>query len=214
MDPLTLSLLSQAGIAAGGTLAAALPDIIPSRYEKDQRKKLQDLQRQQEMGMLGLTEQERRAIENQLQTKAAQSEAFAQAERQRLTSGSPQFGRELLSAQIADEAAQRQAQQAAQQILALDLQKQQQQEQEIRDLEAAQAEYKRRRAEAITAPLSAGAETAVSSIAVEKMLQMPPQQALPLMQQQYGLTPQEAQLFYGNQPQQSTDYLLYQSLFK
>ncbi|NCW68543.1 MAG: hypothetical protein EBV86_08225 [Marivivens sp.] len=127
-----------------------------------------------------------------------QSEAFAQAERARLTAGSPQFGRELLSEQIASEAAQRQQRDISQAILSADIQKRAQQEQQIRDLEAAQAEYKRRRQEAIVAPFQAGAETAVQAMAVEKLLQLPPQRAIPTMQSQYGLTPEEAAIFYGN----------------
>ena len=34
-------------------------------------------------------------------------------------------------------------------------------------------------------------------MAVEKLLQLPPQRALPTMQTQFGLTPEEAAIFYG-----------------
>ena len=214
MDPLTLSLLGQAGIAAAGTAIGALPDIRKSDYERAQARELEKLKREQELGMLGLTEQERARIENMLAPKAQQSQAFAQAERQRLTGESTQFGRELLAQQMADETAQRRAAEIDAQILQLDLQKQAQQEQQIRDLEAAQGEYQRRRQEALVAPLQAGAEAAASAFAIEKLLQLPPQRALPMMQQQYGLSPAEAQVFYGQQPaeQFSSDYLIYQSL--
>ena len=214
MDPLTLSLLGQAGIAAAGTAIGALPDIRKSDYERAQARELEKLKREQELGMLGLTEQERARIENMLAPKAQQSQAFAQAERQRLTGESTQFGRELLAQQMADETAQRRAAEIDAQILQLDLQKQAQQEQQIRDLEAAQGEYQRRRQEALVATLQAGAEAAASSLAIEKLLQLPPQRALPMMQQQYGLSPAEAQVFYGQQPaeQFSSDYLIYQSL--
>jgi hypothetical protein len=214
MDPLTLSLLGQAGIAAAGTAIGALPDIRKSDYERAQARELEKLKREQELGMLGLTEQERARIENMLAPKAQQSQAFAQAERQRLTGESTQFGRELLAQQMADETAQRRAAEIDAQILQLDLQKQAQQEQQIRDLEAAQGEYQRRRQEALVAPLQAGAEAAASALAIEKLLQLPPQRALPMMQQQYGLSPAEAQVFYGQKPaeQFSSDYLIYQSL--
>lgn len=197
MNPMTLALLSQAGIAAGGTAVGALPDIFRSDYEKQQADELKKLKRQQELGALGLSAEERRSIDDRLRGRSDQSEAFAQAERARLTSGSPQFGRELLSEQIASEAAQRQQRDISQAILAADMQKRAEQEQQIRDLEAAQAEYKRRRQEALVAPFQAGAETAAQSMAVEKLLQLPPQRALPTMQAQYGLTPEEAAIFYG-----------------
>lgn len=207
MDPLTLSL-----IAGGGAALGALPDIIPSQYEREQKERLRKLQREQEIRMLGLTEQERRAMEDQLQGRSAQSEAFAAAERQRLTSQDPQFGRQLLQAQIGQEAAQREQQAISQALLAQDLAKKAQQEQEIIDLGAAQAEYKRRRQEALVAPFQVGAETAVQMQTMEKLLQMPKPQAIQSMQAQYGLTPEEAAIFYG-QPQQSQGLQDYSILF-
>lgn len=193
MDPLTLSL-----IAGGGAALGALPDLIPSQYEREQKKRLAELQRDQELGILGLTADERRNIENQLLGRSAQSEAFAQAERQRLASGSSQFGRDLLQAQLSQQAAQQQQQDISARILAADIAKQQAQEQEIRDLEAAQAEYKRRRFEAAVAPAQAGAETAVQMQTLEKLLQMPAPQAKQSMMAQYSLQPSEAEIFYSS----------------
>ena len=58
------SALGKSALLSGaGTALGALPDIIPSRYERDQKKRLREMQRKQEMGALGLTDRERAQIE-------------------------------------------------------------------------------------------------------------------------------------------------------
>lgn len=165
MDPLTMSL-----IAAGGSAIGALPDIIPSKYERDQKKRLQEMQRKQEMGALGLTEQQRAAIEGQMRGARQQAQQYADAERARLTQPTAQPQMALLGQQMADESRQRLEADLASQILGMDLQRQQQQEQEIKDLQAAQAQYRRARAEGLTAPFQTGAEAYVSQMALERLL--------------------------------------------
>ena len=172
MDPLTMSLL-----AAGGTAIGALPDIIPSKYERDQKKRLREMQRKQEMGALGLTEQQRAAIEGQMRGARQQAQQYADAERARLTQPTAQPQMALLGQQMADESRQRLEADLASQILGMDLQRQAQQEQEIKDLEAAQAQYKRARAEGVTAPFQAGAEAYVGQMGLERLIGgMPPEQ--------------------------------------
>ena len=56
------------------------------------------------------------------------------------------------------------------QVLGMDLSRQAEQEQEIKDLEAAQAEYRRRRFEGAVAPFQAGAETYVGQLGMDRML--------------------------------------------
>ena len=58
MNPLTMAL-----VAGGGSAIGALPSVIPSKFERDQKKRLRDMQRKQEMGTLGLTDRERASIE-------------------------------------------------------------------------------------------------------------------------------------------------------
>lgn len=180
MDPLTMSLLAGAGTAIG-----ALPDIIPSKYERDQKKRLREMQRKQEMGALGLTEQQRSAIESQMRGARQQAQQYADAERARLTQPTAQPQMALLGQQMQDESRQRLEADLASQILNMDLQRQAQQEQEIKDLEAAQAQYRRARAEGLTAPFQAGAEAYVGQMGLERMISgMPPEQqqkALELM---------------------------------
>lgn len=179
MDPLTMSLLAGAGTAIG-----ALPDIIPSKYERDQKKRLREMQRKQEMGALGLTEQQRAAIEGQMRGARQQAQQYADAERARLTQPTAQPQMALLGQQMADESRQRLEADLASQILNMDLQRQAQQEQEIKDLEAAQAQYKRARAEGVTAPFQAGSEAGVSQMGLERLISgMPPEQRQRAMDQ-------------------------------
>lgn len=172
MDPLTMSLIAGAGSAIG-----ALPDIIPSKYERDQRKRLREMQRKQEMGALGLTEQQRAAIEGQMRGARQQAQQYAEAERARLTQPTAQPQMALLGQQMQDESRQRLEADLASQILNMDLARQAQQEQEIKDLEAAQAQYRRARAEGLTAPFQSGAEAYVGQMGLERMLgNMSPEQ--------------------------------------
>lgn len=162
-------------LAGGGTAIGALPDIIPSKYERDQRKRLREMQRKQEMGALGLTERERAAIESQMRGARQQAQQYAQAERARLTQPTAQPQMALLGQQMQDESRQRLEADLASQILGMDLTRQAQQEQEIKDLEAAQAQYRRARAEGLTAPFQAGAEAAVGQMGLSRLLGEEPQ---------------------------------------
>lgn len=171
MDPLTLSL-----IAGGGAAIGALPDIIPSKYERDQKKRLREMQRKQEMGALGLTEQQRSAIEGQMRGARQQAQQYADAERARLTQPTAQPQMALLGQQMQDETRQRLEADLASQILNLDLQRKAEQEQEIKALQAAQGEYARRRAEGLTAPFQSGAEAYVGQIGMERLLGLQAQQ--------------------------------------
>jgi|13_taG_2_1085334.scaffolds.fasta_scaffold26232_2 hypothetical protein len=158
-------------LAAGaGTGIGALPDIIPSRYERDQKKRLREMQRKQEMGALGLTKAERDAIEGQMRGTRQQAQSYADAERARLTQPTAQPQMALLGQQMADESRQRLEADLASQVLGMDLSRQAEQEQEIKDLEAAQAEYRRRRFEGAVAPFQAGAETYVGQLGMDRML--------------------------------------------
>jgi hypothetical protein len=158
-------------LAAGaGTGIGALPDIIPSRYERDQKKRLREMQRKQEMGALGLTDQERTFIESQMRGTRQQAQSYADAERARLTQPSAQPQMALLGQQMADESRQRLEADLASQVLGMDLSRQAAQEQEIKDLEAAQAEYRRRRFEGAVAPFQSASETYVGQLGMDRML--------------------------------------------
>lgn len=194
MDPLSLAMMS--GLTAGGTLIGALPDIIPSKYERDQKKRLQEMQRKQEMGMLGLTKAEQDAIQGQMTGTRQQAQQYADAERARLTQQSAQPQMALLGQQMSDEGRQRLEADLASQVLGMDLARKAEQEQEIKDLEAAQAEYKRRRFEAATSPSQVGAETAAGQIGMERMLKASPYMGAMLTPQQVSmLSPAQQQAY-------------------
>ena len=189
MDPLTLALL-----AGGGTLVGALPDIIASKYERNQKKELEKLQRQQEMGQLGLTDRERQALQNQMQGQIDQSNQYAAVERARLSS--PQVNPQaMLQAQMAQESSTRQMADAAKQLENINLQKQQQQEQYIRDLQASQGEYARKRAEGLVAPVTAGIQTGIATKMPQDIMggaYITPQ-TYSAIQSNYGLTTDQMQ---------------------
>ena len=159
MDPLTLAL-----IAGGASLAGGLPDIIPSKYERDQKKKLKELQRQQELGTLGLTTDEQSRIAEQFAGQGEQAAAAQKAMMSQYGQLQGQPGQAAVAMVAAGEQAQRIGAEKARAITAADLQKKAEQEQEIRDLEAAQAEYRKARQEALVRPLVEGATAGVSSV--------------------------------------------------
>jgi len=222
--------LGQSALLSGaGTAIGALPDIIPSKYERDQRKRLREMQRKQEMGALGLTERERAQIESQMRGARQQAQQYAEAERARLSQPTAQPQMALLGQQMQDESRQRLEADLASQILGMDLTRQAQQEQEIKDLEAAQAQYRRSRAEGLTAPFQSAAETYVGQLGMERLLGQlsqqqtqqamrsaqagevgkalataiatkPPAEQEEILSSQYNLTPQEAQLIISTTP--------------
>jgi hypothetical protein len=150
MDPLTLAL-----IAGGSTLAGNLPAIIPSRYEREQKKELEKLQRQQELGQLGLTDREQNALASQYGTVLAQQQARTDAEMRRMGGINAQPQNAILSAQAAAANEQALGADMAQQINMQDLAAIGQDEQLITDLKAAQGEYEQQRREAIVEPVAA-----------------------------------------------------------
>lgn len=165
MDPLTMALIS-----AGITTATNLPQIIPSRYERDQKKELEKLQRQQELGQLGLTERERNALASQYGTTLAQQQARTDAEMRRLSGMSAQPQQAMLGAQAAAATEQALGADVAQRINQADLQAVAQDEQQIRDLKAAQGEYAQQRREALVEPLAAGGQAYLSGNTLETLI--------------------------------------------
>ena len=101
MGPLALSILG----ATAGTAISQLPNIIPSKFEREQKKRMEALQRKEEMGLLGLTDKERGVLEGRLESKSMAAADFSAQERQRALAGmgAGVAGQSLLSAQVSDE---------------------------------------------------------------------------------------------------------------
>lgn len=171
MDPLTMALIS-GGIAAGGSAIGAIPQIVPTLAEKELKKDYKKLQRREELGLLGLTPEEQRVMEQQLSAKTSQSQALAQAQRNQLMAGNTmvQGGQTLLQDTLRQEAADRAAAQADAQIAAQNLAKKQQEEQMLRDMEAAISEQQMLRREALASPFVAGSQAAVGSLLPSQVL--------------------------------------------
>lgn len=193
IDPITLSILG----AAGGSLIAGLPNIIPSKFEREQKKRMEELQRKEEMGLLGLTDKERRVIEGRLETRSNQAADYAQQERERLlaASGAATSGTALLGAQMADEQLRQQNTQIAQAIEEQDLAKQQRQTDELRALEAAQGQYAANRAQSIANVAGAGLEAGLGTAAQQKIIQgatTPSANSVAAISNLYGIPENEA----------------------
>jgi len=193
MDPITLGLL----IGAGGNLIAGLPKIIPSSFEREQKKRLEDLQRQEEMGTLGLTEQERGVLEGRLGSRADAAANAAKQERERYLAGGggATAGTNLLGAQIAEGQLRSQNTAIAQAIEEQNLKKVAEQKDEIRALEAANAQYKADRAAALAGVAAGGFEGAVTASAnkaLESGAKAPSANAVSAIAKLYGLSDDQA----------------------
>ena len=192
MDPLTM-----AAISAGATALGSLPKAIPSRYDREQKKRLKELERRQEMGLLGLTEAERAQIESSLRGPREQAQRRSDAEIARLSSPTVQPGQQLMAAQMGAEGRQRLEADLASQILGLDLQKKAQEEADIEALRAGQELKRQERIDAAVAPIQAGAETYIGQMGLERLINvsnMKPEQRQTYLQNDLQLGPEEAQL--------------------
>ena len=168
LNPTTLSVLT----GVGGQALSTLGDLLPSDLEKKNRKRLETLNRLEEMNALGLTDQERSVLEGRLSSKTDASSARADLERQRLLAGGggAQPGQALLQAQNAEALKNQQLTQISQAIEEQDIKKKLAQEEELRALEAADAQIKQKRLGAVGAIGAAGLEAYMGSLAQQKLL--------------------------------------------
>jgi len=192
MEPLTMAAISAAATALG-----SLPKAIPSRYDREQKKRLKELERRQEMGLLGLTEAERAKIESSLRGPREQAQRRSDAEIARLSSPTVQPGQQLMAAQMGAESRQRLEADLASQILGLDLQKKAQEEADIEALRGGQELKRQERIDSALAPIQSAAESYVGQIGLERLINvsnMTPEQRQTYLQNDLQLGPEEAQL--------------------
>ena len=174
MDPLTMGL-----IAAGATAAKAGLQAIPTKFEREQKKRLAELQRKQELGLLGLTEAERAQIESQLRAPREQAQRRSDAEIARLSTPTAQSGQQLLAAQLGAEGRQRMEADLASQLLGMDIQRQREQEADIAAMEAGQGLKQDEMRASLAAIPMAGAEAYIGQMGLEQLInvsKMTPQQ--------------------------------------
>jgi len=125
------------------------------------------------MGALGLTEQEKAALEAQMAGTVGQAAQQAKSERERLLAGSgAALGGQQAALAVAAEGQRQEAQsKLAQEMQALDMQKQAMQTERIRELEGATAETKQRRLAAVAGILGAAGEAAMTEKAQQAIIQ-------------------------------------------
>lgn len=156
-------LLTAAALAAGGALISNAPKLFKSKFEKEEEARLKELQRRQQQGALGISDQERSAIEARFNTAGKASHDANRAIQQQLIAGQggASGGTELLQGQIAQEQAQQVALQRQAAITNVDLQQKAEDEATIQALRAQQGEVQDRRRQAIAdiaaSPLEAAA---------------------------------------------------------
>ena len=168
MGPLTMG-----AIAVGATAAKAGLQAIPTKFEREQKKRLKELQRKQELGLLGLTEAERAQIESQLRGSREQAQRRSDAEIARLSTPTAQSGQQLLAAQLGSEGRQRMEADLASQLLGMDIQRQREQEADIAALEAGQGLQQAELRSNLAAIPMAGAEAYMGQMALDRMLGTP-----------------------------------------
>lgn len=192
MDPITLAILG----ATAGTAINQLPNIIPSKFEREQKKRMQDLQRKEELGLLGLSESERSALEGRMQGKANAAADYAKQERERLLAGGGgASGQALLGAQVAEGQLRETGSQIAQAIEEENLKKAAAQRDEIRALEAAQGEYAAKRTAGLASIAAAGVESGITAAGQNALMQSaknPSANSVQAIAQLYGISPDQA----------------------
>jgi len=135
MDPVTLSIL--AGV--GGAAASNLPALLPSKLNRENKKRLEALKRREERGLLGLTAKEEAAIGGRLRATVDQVAEQATQQQKALLAGggSARGGQALAQAQASQQQRMELEQGVGQKILEADLAERQREEDEMRALEAA-----------------------------------------------------------------------------
>ena len=196
--------------SVAGGVATQLPNLLPSKYERDQKKKLEELQRQQELGTLGLTEQERSQLEARLQGRSTAAQQQAIQEQQRLLAGGGMAigGQAMLGSQLAQESAQRAQTEIAQSIEDQNIARIREQQDEIAALEAAQGEYQQKRRAAVGGIAGTTLEGVLRTSAQNQFLQgarAPSEQTVNAYAKMYNISPDEArgimeyEAMYGQQ---------------
>jgi hypothetical protein len=197
MDPVTLAILS----ATAGTAASNLPALLPSKLNRENKRRLEELKRREEQGLLGLTAKEEAAIGGRLRTTADVAAKQAEQQQKALLAGggSARGGQALAQAQAAQQQRMELEQGVGQKILEADLAERQREEDEMRALEAAVEERRRELVGAVGAVAGAGIEAGFTESAKQAIIQgqkdISPAKVQALSQQ-LNVSPDEARGYY------------------
>ena len=189
MNPLLLAGL----VGMGGQAASSIGTFIPTAAERTQKKDLKELQRLQEMNALGLTDKEQSAMVNKLSQSANMQQQQSMQDRARLMAGggTATGGQSMQEAVALDATRAAQQERVGQVVLEADLAREQEQKDKMGALEAAAAQIKTDRINAIGGIFGAGIESAVTAKKDELGLQgskAPSPQLISQAKQTYGFT--------------------------
>ena len=169
MEPLTAAL-----ITGGAALVGAAPQLIPTKYEREQKKRLKELERKQEMGLLGLTDRQEQQMQTMFANTRDQAQRRQDAEMRRLSTPTAQPGQQMLGAQMSMDNRQRLEADIASQILGMDLKRKAEQEADIEALKAGQAQIRKDRVNAAIQPFTSAGEAYIKAQTLERLIgQMP-----------------------------------------
>ena len=197
MDPITMAIL----VGLGGAAASNLPALVPSKLNQQNKKRLKELSRREEQGLLGLTAKEEAAIGGRLRTTADVAAEQAEQQQKALLAGggSARGGQALAQAQAAQQQRMELEQGVGQKILEADLAERQREEDEMRALEAAVEERRRELVDAVGDVAGAGIEAGFTESSKQKIIQgqkdISPARVSALSQQ-LGMTEEQARGIY------------------
>ena len=211
MDPVTLAVLT----AAAGTGIQTAPKLIKSDLEREQEKRLARLQQRERTGGLGLTEQERAALEGRLSQGARRIQEQAEQERARLLAGGGAArGGQALEQAVAGEQQRMELQtDIAQRVSEADIAERERELSELYDLQAAQADMQKRRQQAVADIASSLLEAGLGAAQQQSVIQGPTDvspESLGTVQSAFGVTEAEARGIFelAQQNPEVFEYLL------
>lgn len=169
MDPVTMAILA----SVAGTALSNAPALLPSKQAQENKKRLEELRRREDQGLLGLTAKEEAAIGGRLRTTADVAAEQAEQQQKALLAGggSARGGQALAQAQAAQQQRMELEQGVGQKILEADLAERQREEDEMRALEAAVEERRRELVGAAGAVAGAGVEAGFTTSAQQAVIQ-------------------------------------------
>ena len=218
--PLGTAVGSALGAAAGQAISA-IPALVKTDAEKENERRLKELQRMQELGTLGLTEAEKQQLYTSQQGAAANQMRAAQSQIRSAGAalGGSGAGTEALrQAQLAEGMAATEAN-ISRGVEAQNLQRKRELEDEIQARIAAESQAKQQRLAAITGIASTGLETGIAKYQQEQTIQgqAPSATEVAALAKMYGVDEATAAglvSFLGRNPEAATSIGKYLGLAK
>lgn len=159
-------------IGAGASALTSLPTLIPNKTDRENKRRLKELERKAAMGALGLSADEEAVLTNRLSARSAQAQAAADAERNALLAGGGVTGGAALQAAVASDAERaRSESENAARVAEADLAQKQAQREEIAALQAAVSERTGQKVAAATGIATGALEAGITTSAQQQYMQ-------------------------------------------